>query len=184
MFEQVAEGFVGLFLFVSNWLSPGATQEDIRIGAIKRLGEGFRIECSIPIGLNDQMSDLIDAGIALRFRISAMPDTGDTIVFIRTLRCDISTYSYFFADTLVAGDPGTVRTSRAYSQLLFALRDYARWTFDVGAGASSCRITAELLPSRASQLNRIVDMSNICGCKKFSRTVAIGTKQNAPRRRR
>jgi hypothetical protein len=176
MFEQIAEGFAGFFLFISHWLSPEALQEDIRIAAIKKLDEGYRIECAISITWNEQMSDLIDAGIPLRFRIAAYTNTGDTTAFIRTLVCDIETYTYAFSDSSLSPRSDSVRISRSYNQMLIALRDYTRWSFDFGTHVKACLLEAELLPSRASQLNRTVDMSNICGCKKFARSIIIQEK--------
>jgi hypothetical protein len=174
MVEQITEGFFGLVLFVSHWLSPGVSQEEIRLAALHETGDGYVLECGIAISWSSQLADLIDAGIPLRFRMTAAGNAGDTASFVRTLRFDIATSSYAFTDTIVSGTAAdSVYESRSYTQALVALRDYCRWTVLMGPGTESCRIEAKLLPSHASRLNRSVDMSDICGCRQFTRSVVF-----------
>ncbi len=184
MFEQIGNGIVGLFLFFSQWLSPGASKEEIRIAALEERTGGYVVECAIAIGWNEQMADLIDAGIPLRFRMSGFSDAKDSAVFTRTLTCDIATYTYSFVDTFLIPRPDSVRVSRSYSQALIALRDFSRWPFGFSKEAGECYLEAELLPSRASRLNRTVDMSDICGCRVFTRSLVVHENKRRPKRER
>jgi hypothetical protein len=168
MLAKFADGILGLFLFMSQWLSPGGSQEEIKIVAAQELSAGYEIVCAIDLAWNEQMTDLIDAGIPLRFRICAWSDAGDSLSFIRTLQCDIGNYTYSFCDSISQAAAG-ILTSRNYAQILIALRDYTRWNVTLSKSARQCRLSAELLPSRASRLNRMVDMSEVCGCKRFQR---------------
>jgi hypothetical protein len=184
MFEQIGNGFVGLFLFISHWLSPGASKEEIRIAAVEEMNGGYVVECAIAIGWNEQIADLIDAGIPLRFRMSGASDAGDTAVFVRTLSCDIASYTYSFVDTFITPYSDTVRVSRSYGQAVIAMRDFSRWPFVISKKAQACYLEAELLPSRASRLNRTVEMSNICGCSKFTRSLIVHEGTRRSRRER
>jgi hypothetical protein len=169
MFEKLANGILGLFLFMSQWLSPGSSQEEIHIIAARELPAGYEVVCAIDLVWNEQMTDLIDAGIPLRFRMSAWSDAGDTLSFIRTLQCDVGDYSYSFCDSIDHVASPRAQISRNYQQILIALRDYTRWNVTLSKSARRCRIMADLLPSRASRLNRMVDMSEVCGCRRFQR---------------
>jgi hypothetical protein len=183
MFEKLADGFLGLFLFLSQWLSPGATQDEIRIAAVQEAAGGYVIFCSIDLDWNDQMTDLVDAGIPLRFRMRSWSDRGDTAVFIRTLHCDISDYSYAFTDSIMAPSGPRVELSKRHGQILIALKEYTRWDVALSRRARACHIEAELLPSTAARLNRVVDMSNICGCRRFEREF-VRKDEPGPERKR
>lgn len=175
MFENLADGFVGLFLFIGNWLSPGADEAEIRILAAEQLSQSYAIECAIGIRWNEQMGDLIDAGVPLRFRMRAIADKTDTTTFIRTLTCDLSQYTYSYTDSMVETD--STFTSEQYGQVLLAMRRYCRWGFSFPSTIAIIELEAELLPSPVSRLNRMVEMSNICGCKRFTRTIAVKGKE-------
>jgi hypothetical protein len=185
MFERAAEGFVGLFLFISHWLSPGVSTEEIHVAALRQAQDRLQVECAIAIDWSEQLGDLIDAGIPLRFRMAAYSDAGDTVLFVRTLRFDISSSTYAFRDTfdMPSRSPDSVNASRAYQQALIAMRDYCRWAVGLKQNTGSFYIEAVLLPSRASRLNRTVDMSNVCGCRKFTRTIVMESPENARPRR-
>ncbi len=171
MFERLSDGLVGLLIFFSNWLSPGTNSEDIKIVAAHEFANRYSIQCMIKINWNEQMSDLIDAGIPLRFVINFFSDRGDSTTVLRTLQCDIVTYKYSFSDTIIQPPSDSVFSSKKYSQIYRALRNYCRWTCSFSKDASRFNMEAELQPSWVSHLNRSVDMSEICNCKIFSRTL-------------
>jgi hypothetical protein len=167
MLENVADGFLGLFMFFTHWISSGNGQGEIRIETIRDLRTRSVIECVIDFEWNDRMSDLIDAGIPLRFRISSSSDKGDTTVSVRTLICDVGDYTYYFTDSIGAPDVDSVYTSRKYQQIYRAVREYQHVTRRFAADAGAFQIEAVLLASRVSHRNRSIDMSDICGFRKF-----------------
>ncbi len=170
MFDRLSEGLLGLFIFLSNWFSPANSSEEIRIAAAKEFSLGYSIECAIKLDWNEQMSDLVDAGIPLRLKITSYSDRGDSLYILRTLLCDIGDYTYTFCDSLGTPLTDSVFTSRKFSQIYRAVREYSRWQYHLSKEATQFYMEAELLPSWVSQLDRNLDMSAIVGCRKFSRT--------------
>lgn len=167
MFENVADGLVGLFMFFSNWISPAPETGEVRILDALETDSLYRIECGIKIKWNEQMSDIMDAGIPLRIYVVSYSDKGDSLSFIRTLSCDISNYKYSFTDSLKNVD--SVYTSEEYRQVFKAVKQYSRWESYFSKDANSFHMEVNLLPSHVSQLNRVIDLSEMCGCAKFSR---------------
>lgn len=168
MLENVADGFLGLFMFFAHWLSVGNDQGEIRIVAVKELQSRSVLECVISFDWNERMNDLIDAGIPMRFRIESYSDRGDTTVSIRTLLCDVGEYTYSYRDSIIIPPSDSVYHSKEYQQIYRALREYQHLSRGFSKGAAMFHIEAVLLPSNVSQLNRSIDMSDICGFKKFS----------------
>jgi hypothetical protein len=168
MLENVADGFLGLFMFFSHWLSPGVDQGEIRIADVGELKTRSVLECVISFEWNERMSDLIDAGIPLRFRIFSCSDRGDTVLSIRTLRCDVGEFTYFFSDSVKSSRGDSVFISKKYGQIFRAVREYQHFTRSFTNTAASFQIEAVLLPSDVSHLNRSIDISDICGCRRFS----------------
>lgn len=177
MLENVADGFLGLFMFMTHWLSSGNNVGEIRVAAVNRLHSRTAFECVISFDWNSRMSDLLDAGIPVRFSIFSYSDKGDSCVSVRTLFCDVGDYTYFFTDSLKTPVFDSVYTSKSFRQIYRAVREYQRVTRIVTNGASICQIEAVMLPSRVSRLNRSVDMSDICGCRKFATRIVIDTAQ-------
>jgi|GEM_PF-1348097 len=173
MLGNVADGFLGLFMFMTHWLSPGNNVGEIRVAAVNRLHSRTVFECVISFDWNSRMSDLLDAGIPVRFRVFSYSDRGDSCVSIRTLFCDVGDYTYFFTDSLKTPMFDSVYTSKSFRQVYRAVREYQRITRSVTNGAGICHIEAVLLPSHVSRLNRSVDMSDICGCRKFATRIVI-----------
>ncbi|MGD9200083.1 MAG: hypothetical protein PVI26_00845 [Chitinispirillia bacterium] len=168
MLERIADGLLGLFMFFSNWFSPGSDSQEIKIAAVTEFARGYSLECAIDLDWNEQMSDLIDAGIPLRFKIKSYSDVGDSVILVRTLECDIGNYSYMFCDSIFQPSIDSIYISKRYSQVYRAVRKYSRWNCTFSKEANQFFIEAELLPSRVSQLNRSVDMSGILGCQRFT----------------
>lgn len=178
MAEQLRNGFVGLFLMLGQWLSPGASRPEISVNAARPAAAGYAVQCALNLAWTEEMEALVDAGIPLRLRIGSFCDGCDSVVFLRTLRLDIAELTYSFTDTFVTCD--STFSSATYPQVLLALRDLSRWTFLAPPRARTCRVEAELLSSRAARLNRTVDMSALWGQKKVSKVVMLG---DLPRRR-
>ncbi|MBN1758010.1 MAG: hypothetical protein JW863_06825 [Chitinispirillaceae bacterium] len=177
MLENVADGFLGLFMFFSHWLSVGNDQGEIKIAAVQELKSRVVLECIISFDWNERMNDLIDAGIPLRFRIESMSDRGDTTVSLRTLVCDVGDYTYSFSDSIIKPPGDSVYHSREFRQVYRALRDYRQVSRSFSAGAGVFQIEAVLLPSSVRQLDRSIDMSDICGCRKFSTKIVRKEKR-------
>jgi hypothetical protein len=173
MLDNITGGVTGLILFISHWLSPSGEQASLTIADIARREGAYEISCQLKIGWNEQLADLVDAGIPMRFRFEATSDDGRAVRVLRTLQCDITDYTYRFVDSLRSPPRDSVWTSPTYRQILIAMRHFTRWTFTVDSAARQCRVEMTLLPSRAPRLNRSVDFSNVCGCKKLSKTVVI-----------
>ncbi|MBN1307381.1 MAG: hypothetical protein JXA18_05655 [Chitinispirillaceae bacterium] len=176
MLENIADGFLGLFMFFSHWLSPGVDRGEIRIEAFRELKTRTVLECVILFEWNERMSDLIDAGIPLRFRVLSYSDRGDSTLSVRTLFCDVGEYTYYISDSLIIPAGDSVYVSKAHRQLYRALRDYRNLRRSFTRSASYFQIEAVLLPSRVSHLNRSIDMSDICGCRRFA-TRVIGKRR-------
>jgi hypothetical protein len=172
MLEPLKEGFLGFFLVLGQWLSPGTDKADIRLTALHATGQGYSVQCALVLAWNGELGALVDAGIPLRFRMSAASDAGDTLWFVRTLHFDIADYTYSFSDS---SGPNAKNASvpKKYPQILLALRDFARWNVTVSEKAATCRVEAEMLPSRAARLGRTVDMSALWGQKKIAREIAL-----------
>jgi hypothetical protein len=170
MFEPIKEGVLGFFLVVGLWLSPGKKAE-LSVPVVRPAESGYVLQCVLDIAWNSEMGKVVDAGIPLRFKMSMYPDRGDTVAFIRSLRFDLADYSYTFTDSSIQNYADSLYRSKAYPQVLVALRDYTRWTFQAQRPLEECRVEVELLRSRAPRLNRTVDMSLIWGQRRLSTVV-------------
>lgn len=176
MLENVADGLVGLFMFLSNWFSPATDAGEIEIITAQHFARQYVIECVIKIPWNDQMSDIIDAGIPLRFQIQSNSNIGDSLSLIRTMQCDISTYTYTYTDTILKPSSDSVYISKEYSRIFKALRETSKWSSSFSKKGKQFHMEALLLPSTVSQLNRTIDLSEICDCRKFSRDLIFNPK--------
>jgi len=168
MFEQFSDGILGLFLFFAHWLSPGSDEDAVRIVSMRQTPQAVVISCAISITWNEQMKDLIDAGIPIRFLFRAINNAKDTSWCMRTLQCDVAAYSYTYCDSLPSAAESPPPCSKRLSNVLIALEKFTQWEVTIPRGCSSCRIEAELLPTRAPRLNRTIDLSNVCGSRLFA----------------
>lgn len=173
MIEQLRTGFLGLFLVMGQWLSPGNDLADISVSSIKPTPLHYQLQCELHIGWNQELEALLNAGIPLRFRIGAFCPGCDSLVFVRELRFDVVKTNYSFTDQYEGASRDSVAQSRKYPQVLLALRDLSRWSFLICKSATDCRIEVELLPSRATRLNRTVDMSVIWGQRRISKVLVL-----------
>ncbi|MFW5774995.1 MAG: hypothetical protein ACOCW2_01780 [Chitinivibrionales bacterium] len=162
--DPIREGILGLLLFFSHWISPGSEQAFVEAEKVSRADQHYVISCRMDLAWSRQMEQLIDAGIPLRFRMRVTSDQQDSSVFFRTLRFNIVNYTYSFTDS---SSDEMVR-SKKYPMILLALRDFCRWNVVVSNNTGQCRVEASILPSRAEQLDRFVDMSKIWGRQKVS----------------
>lgn len=169
-FESIKQGVVGLLLFAGNWILPQDENATLAMESIKKITPpAWEITIKLEMSLNRQLEELIDAGIPLNFRFTAVSDNADTVSTVRSLRCNVVDLTYTFTDST-----GTrVTTSKKYPMILLAVRDFSRWKFRMSPGSASCAIEAEILYSTVSQLNRSVDMSRIWGHQKVKTTVAL-----------
>ncbi len=168
--DPVRDGILGLLLFFTHWISPGNDQAFIKPVEISRAENHYIIECRMEIAWNRRMEQLVDAGIPLRYRMSTTSDRQDTSHFFRTLRFNVVDFTYSFSDS----SSHEVIESKKYPMILLALRDFCRWNTVVSGGTSVCRVEAEILPSHAEQLDRLVDMSRIWGREKVSCIIEPG----------
>jgi hypothetical protein len=164
VFESIKQGVVGLLLFTGNWLSPGDDNAAIAVASMNLSSPAvWRVSVKMEMSLSRQLEELIDAGIPLNFRFTAISDKADTADIIRSLRCNVADLTYTFTDSSSAN----VTTSKKYPMILLALRDFSRWEFTMPYEAVACAVEAEILYSSVSQLNRSVDMSKIWGHQKL-----------------
>lgn len=171
--EPLWQGFLGFALVVGNWLSPDSGGARIRVRSVERLDSSLAVACVMDLGWNEQMTQLVDAGIPVRFRLSITTDAGDTAWLVRTLTFDVGDDAYRLADSGAAAGPGPPAHDKTYPHVLNALRDLRRWTFHVRPAALRARIEVELLRSRVSRLNRTVDMSQIWGQRRITVDVLL-----------
>jgi hypothetical protein len=180
MFERFSDGVLGLFLFFSHWLSPGADDEIVRIVSMHQTPEASIVSCAISLSWNEQMKDLVDAGIPIsfHFRTITQKDTGalDTQSCIRTLQCNVAEYTYSFCDSIRTLHTDTAFPSKQFSNLLIALEKFTQWETRLCPDASRCRIEAELQRTSATRLGRKIDMSQVCGYRFFATSFTLKHK--------
>jgi hypothetical protein len=174
MLDQIAGGLAGLILFLGQWLSPGAQQAELMISAVSRKAHCYAIECKLSMAWNEQLSDLVDAGIPLRMKVIARTDAGDSLVIQRTFTCNVAEYTYSYTDSIHVTGIDSVKRSAAYSQILVGMRNCIKWTLCISHQAKHCGIEAHMLPSRVPHLNRSIDVSSLCGFRKLSKNIVIG----------
>jgi hypothetical protein len=169
-FESIKQGVLGLLLFAGNWVMPENDAAVLKVESIRRVApSAYHVTLTLSMSLNQQLEQLIDAGVPLNFRFSAISDRADTVCCLRSLRCNVADLTYFFSDS----SHGTVVTSPSYPMVLLALRDFTKWEFNLPLNATACRAEAEIRESRVSQLNRTVDMSRIWGHQKVAADISL-----------
>lgn len=161
------DGIIGLILYLAHWLSPGTGVSEIDIAFLKKAENNTSIfQCRLESADNDQLEQLIDAGIPLRFKFTNTIDDQDTVCFFRTLQFEMIDFTYTWTDS----SNGKSTCSEKYSLIHLAMRDFCKWKLTIPQNTQSCRIEVAILPSRAEQLNKVVDMSKIWGQQKLLRT--------------
>jgi hypothetical protein len=158
------DGLLGLILFLAHWIAPDNSRVRLSADFIGMDSKSaYQFECKMDIGWNRQMEQLVDAGIPLHFNILHYSSKEDSIQFKRTLNFDMIRFTYKFTDST---SQKTV-TSSEYPLIQLALRDFCTWKITVPSGATLHRVEVQILPSRAEQLNRMVDMSRVWGRQKI-----------------
>jgi hypothetical protein len=163
IFESIKQGVVGLLLFAGNWILPPDENAALALVTAKKDEASWTVVIKMEMSLDRRLEQLIDAGIPLNFRFTAISDKNDTVSTVRSLRCNVADLTYSFTDSLPAG----VNASKSYPMILLAMRDFTRWKFSLPSGAAACGVEAEILYSRVSRLDRTVDMSRIWGHQKL-----------------
>ena len=165
MFESLRDGILGFFLFTGQLLLPASEQASLSVTSIRPADSlHWNISVVMDPALNPQIEELVNAGIPMRFRICAVTEGSDTARFERTLRFSVAHLTYTYVDSL----NGYIQHSKTYPMILLAMNDFCKWSFTVPREAAWCRIEATLLPSRVSQLRRMVDMSKVWGQSRVS----------------
>lgn len=171
------DGIIGLILYLAHWLSPGADVADINIEFLRvRENRTAVFQCQLETSINRQLEQLIDAGIPLRFKFSNFSSDNDSLTFFRTLQFDMSDFTYMWTDS--SGEHCT--HSQKYSLIHLAMRDFCKWRIETPENSNSCRIEVTILPSRAEQLNKIIDMSKIWGQQRVVHTFNPANQINRP----
>jgi hypothetical protein len=174
MVESFKQGIVGLLLFAQSWFIPNQEMAAISVESIRKTAEKkFEIHLKMNMAINQQMEQLIDAGIPLHFKIEAKTDVGNLSTFYRTMQFDVIKYNYHYSDSA----EGLIRMSKDYPMILLALKDFSQWEFLISKNATVCFVEVTLLPSRVTQLNRTVDMSKIWGQQKVNLSFQLTPKE-------
>lgn len=161
------DGIIGLILYLAHWLSPGADIADIDIAFLKvQENRNAIFQCRLETTINRQLEQLIDAGIPLRFKFTNITSEHDSLTFYRTLQFDMIDFTYTWSDSSKEKHTHSDR----YSLIHLAMRDFCKWKIETPENSQLCRIEITILPSKAEQLNRVVDMSKIWGQQKLVRT--------------
>jgi hypothetical protein len=165
MLESIQQGFLGLILFFSQLFVPaeGVSRLDVE-SVTPATPRALHVRCKMDFVLSDQMEQIIDAGIPLRFRMTSVTDKSDTAAFTRTMAFNVADYTYTIVDSV----GGAARTPATYPMVLLAMRSYCTWEVTIPSDAEMCRVEANILPSRVSQLNRMLDMSKVWGQRRVS----------------
>lgn len=175
------DGIIGLILYLAHWLSPGADVTDINIEFLRVLENRTAVfQCQLETSINRQLEQLIDAGIPLRFKFSNLMDENDSLIFFRTLQFDMSDFTYMWTDS----SGGHCTYSEKYTLIHLAMRDFCKWRIETPQNSTSCRIEVTILPSRAEQLNKVIDMSKIWGQQRVVRTFNPASQKNRPRQQK
>jgi hypothetical protein len=160
-------GLFGLILYLAHWLSPGTGVSEIDIAFFKKVENNACVfQCKLESVDNNQLEQLIDAGIPLRFKFTNTFNDQDTLIFYRTLQFEMIDFTYTWTDS----SNGKSTCSEKYSLIHLAMRDFCKWKLTIPQTTQTCRIEVSILPSRAEQLNKVVDMSKIWGQQKLVRT--------------
>jgi len=171
-------------LYLGHWLSSGTALPELDVKDILVVDRGYQVQCHMDMAWNNQLTELIDAGIPLRLRITATANTGERVSFIRTLAFDIEDYSYTYSDSSIENYGDSIFLSKRYPQILLAVRDVGRWQIYISDNTQSCVIEVELLPSRVSRLDRKIDMSQLWGQRKLSETFDLAPENGKVYNRR
>jgi hypothetical protein len=157
------DGIIGFFLFFAHWLSPETGKAAIEVDFPKNKSpDAIICKCKLDIAWNKQLEQLIDAGIPLYYKIYHFSDKSDTVSFYRSLHFNMVDYTYSYTDST----ENFRKKSKPYSLVDLALRDFCRWEISIPKNASVCKIEVNILPSKAEQLNKVVDMSRVWGQQK------------------
>ena len=175
------DGIVGFFLFFAHWLSPETGRAAIEIDIPKsRPADAIVCKCKLDIAWNKQLEQLIDAGIPLCYKIYHYTDKSDTVDFYRSLYFNMVDYTYCYTDST----DKFRKKSKPYSLIDLALRDFCHWEISIPNNASICKVEVVILPSKAEQLNRVVDMSRVWGHQKvftvFNPKKGVPENKSAP----
>jgi hypothetical protein len=163
--EPISQGLLGLILYLSHWLSPDMGKAELTAAAVQLShSQTVVARCRMDLAWNNRLEQLVDAGVPLRFRFICYIDNTDSVFFFRTLSCDIVNYTYTITDS----NSLSTKNSGEYQMVLLALKNFCTWDMPLPSSAQSCRIEAQILPSRAARLDRMVDMSRIWGQRKVS----------------
>jgi hypothetical protein len=155
-----SDGIIGFLLFFAHWLSPQTGKASVDADYVKlREPHCIVFKCKMDIAWNTQLEQLVDAGIPLNFKICWLVNSPDTISFVRSLHFNMVDYTYHFTDSVT----GILKSSSDYSLVHLALRDFCKWEIVVPDSAPFCKVIVLILPSKAEQLNRMVDMSRVWG---------------------
>lgn len=174
------DGVVGFFLFFSHWLSPETGKAEIDIDFSNYItSESAIYKCKLDIAWNKQLESLVDAGIPLYYKISYYTDISDSVIFYRSLHFNMVDFTYTFTDSTEK----KVSNSKAYSLIDLALRDFCRWDIVIPKKATACKIDVLILPSKAAQLNKVVDMSRVWGQQKVSTAFAPSANNHHGKKR-
>jgi len=168
MLDNIREGFLGFILVLSGWLSGDSQGVGMKIHTAVRQDSLVALTCIMDLDWNDEMTQLVDAGIPIRFSARLTTDAGDSSGLVRIVRFDLAEKAYRFADSAVTGRPDTLFVSTPYRHMRSTLRDLSRCEFAVSKRTRAGRIEVELWRSRASRLNRTVDLTHVWGRRKLT----------------
>lgn len=179
MFNRLADGLAGFFVFFANWISPIPESSEVRFSSLQEVENRYVISCEINLNWNEELSDIVDAGIPIRMNIRSYSNRGDTVTIMRQLLCSIENYRYTITDTLYRPVNDSVFISQPFTLIHRAVKDFTRWELSFDRSAESFHVEAELLPSPVSGLNRMVDIAEIAGNRKFTRDLYKGTEPSS-----
>lgn len=165
MFASLKQGITGLLLFASNMFLPPGEQAALSVKNVTPVHDNkYEVTLKMDMHVNERLEQLIDAGVPLRFRFMIISDRKDTVSFYRVLKYQVIDYTYTYTDSM----DGYIQKSEDFPMILLALKSFSKITIMIAQSTQSCKVEADILPSRVSRLNRTVDMSNIWGQRNVS----------------
>lgn len=171
--KSIADGFAGLFIFLSNWLSPMEGDGELHLKKIQMQDSLYVIRCEQKFRWNDDATAIIDAGIPLIITFYSEIDGDSQMEFIRVLRSDLERTTY----TVLDSTEGAVLTKTEYSNVYLAVRAYKEIVLEVPSTSSEVEILGVLQRSPVSALGKTISLAPICGGERFYRKLVMNKEE-------
>jgi hypothetical protein len=177
-------GIAGLFLYIGSLFVPvGESRLEIRAINLDD-GAHYLIRTAFEFQWNDNLTDIVNAGIPITMRHSVRFDRQRQDVY-RILRKPVSQRHYFVIDSV----PGTGRaaasvSSQSFPNIPVALRHFRQIDWEIDNSARTLDFSVEIMNSFVPSMEIYVDISPLFGGRRFSERIRIENVERTERRSR